>query len=103
VLSAAQATARAAEHFLIAPALCGAVCFTVGILFAHFCGCLPGLLLISLLGLLAVSAFACQRVPRLAWPSVGLVYVLLGTLCSRLRLRSIRTKSWLCWRTICRE
>jgi CBS domain containing-hemolysin-like protein len=92
VPSAAQATARAAEHFLIAPPLFDAVCFTVGILFAFLV--VPARIASGFAaGVACVSAFACQRVPRLAWPSVGPVYVLLGTFCSRLRQRSIRKKS----------
>src|SRR5271166_3403581 len=84
VQSSPQAAARAAEGFLIAPALFGTVCFAVGILFAHFYWCLPGLLLASLVGMFAASAFASQCVPRLAWPPVAVVYVLLGILCSEI-------------------
>ncbi|HEX3471895.1 MAG TPA: ComEC/Rec2 family competence protein, partial [Silvibacterium sp.] len=45
---------------------------------------MPGLTLISLLGLIAVTAVACVWAARVAWPSVGLVYVLLGILCSEI-------------------
>jgi competence protein ComEC len=79
-----SAKAFRSSYFIAAPALAGAVCFAVGILFAHFLWCLPGLLLVALLGSFGVAAMACWRARRFSWTAVGLVYVLLGAFCAEI-------------------
>ncbi len=76
------ATARVAG--LSAPALFAALCFTAGILLAHFSWYLPGLLLVVLSGSFAIAVAATRWSPRLAWPATGLVYLLLGLFCAEI-------------------
>ena len=81
----APATRRANSfRFLAAPALFGACGFAAGILCAHYFWRTPGILLVVLLMLLAVTAIALRIAPRLAWPVTGLLFVLLGTLCAEI-------------------
>ena len=81
----APATRRANSfRFLAAPALFGACGFSAGILCAHYFWMTPGILLVALLMLFAVTAIALRIAPRLAWPATGLLLVLLGALCAEI-------------------
>jgi len=71
-------------YFVAAPALFGACGFSVGILCAHCLWLTPGVLLVALLMLFAVTATALRIAPRLAWLGTGLVYVTLGVLCAEI-------------------
>ena len=60
---------RAREKFavkgrLTVPALFAALCFTAGVLLAHFSWYLPGLLLVSLSGSFAIAAAVIRWAPR---------------------------------------
>jgi competence protein ComEC len=78
------ASAAPPATHLAAPALLGACGFAVGILVAHFAWMTAGWLLVGLLVLFAVTAIACRCAPRIAWASVGLLYVVLGCLCAEI-------------------
>jgi competence protein ComEC len=65
-----------------APALLAAICFTLGILAAHFTRFMPGLLFAAFSGSFVVAAIAIRCAPRLAWPAAILLYAILGAFCS---------------------
>ena len=62
----------------------GALGFAAGILCAHVRWLRPGWLLAVLLASFAIATAAAYFAPRLAWPSVVLVFVLLGVLCAEI-------------------
>jgi len=72
------------SRFIAAPALLGASSFAIGILCAHFFWFVPGWVFVGVLVVAAISTAGCRIASRLAWPSTGLVYALLGILCAEI-------------------
>ena len=71
-------------EFVRAPALVGAGGFAAGILCAHFFWFRTGWLFVALLASFVIAAVSSRVAVRLAWPSVALVYVVLGMLCAEI-------------------
>ena len=65
-----------------APLLPAVICFSLGILLAHYLRFMPGLLSIALFSCFVIAAVTNMWATRLAWPAAALLCILLGIFCS---------------------